>query len=713
MNRRAGSGHATGGRSLCGRIAGGLALAVLLAGAGAGIAVAQGTPNVVAPEVPQARRPNEIVGLLLRNPTGGAAAPGFVTFGQVFQPGQVRRGTALALAMRGRDEPAQMDVKATNPDGSVRMAVVTVAAPALPAHGTVPAMLVTGPGMGAGTGGAAVPLAADTGLEVALTVRGETAPRIIRLDGLLGAALATGGPTAGANPWLAGPLATEARLDAPVAGSLHVLFDVRRHADRSVAIDVIFANDIAMRPGGGDAAYDVTISQGGKLLLHKAGIRQFDYTVWHHVFRSGGAAEDDVVHDIAYLERTGAILDYDLRAGAARSALADELAALSKGGPAFDILGNAGLATYMPMSGGRPDIGPTTEANAIWLVTQNPIAAAYALAQADASGSVPWHMFDPQAGTYLTTLGHPDIWADTRGGTHQTSGLTQPPRDSTDNCGCWSPDPAHQPDLSTIPYLLTGSRYRLDELTAQAAWDVINTWPGPRKNGEGIVADIYFQVRQIAWNLRDIGNAAYILPDTHPLKRYFATLLERNLAYLLTTAHGLEVRQGETHGWLESRDPGTPFELAPWQQDYLGLMVALAAKQGAPGARDLLAWESHFLVGRFLAADRGFSPYDGAAYQLVVAPSPGTNWVSTWREVAALTEAAGYSGCPVRGSLAGCGWAKNAFPQYQHQALAVVAETARVLHTPDAAAAAAWLVRHVALGNTATADDVRFNIAPP
>lgn len=63
----------------------------------------------------------------------------------------------------------------------------------------------------------------------------------------------------------------------------------------------------------------------------------------------------------------------------------------------------------MPETGGRTDIGPTTAANAIWLITQNPVAAEYAMGQADAAGAVPWQFFYEKTGEFLTTAGIPTL----------------------------------------------------------------------------------------------------------------------------------------------------------------------------------------------------------------------------------------------------------------------------------------------------------------
>jgi len=126
----------------------------------------------------------------------------------------------------------------------------------------------------------------------------------------------------------------------------------------------------------------------------------------------------NVQHDVAALEKTGLIQNYDLTSGVNTSLITSETTQMAA--PTFNaVLGTAGITQYMPAQGGRWDIGPTTVANTIWLLTQNATAAQYALDQAGAAGSIPWALYNPQSGTYLTSTANPKLWADDRAaGTH-------------------------------------------------------------------------------------------------------------------------------------------------------------------------------------------------------------------------------------------------------------------------------------------------------
>ena len=100
-------------------------------------------PVLKAPDLAEATKAGEIVSLQLENVTGKAQAAGEITFGHVFKPGDLDPGKYLVAVIDGREVPVQLDVKATNEDGSVRHALLTIAQPSLAAGATVNLMLKT------------------------------------------------------------------------------------------------------------------------------------------------------------------------------------------------------------------------------------------------------------------------------------------------------------------------------------------------------------------------------------------------------------------------------------------------------------------------------------------------------------------------------------------------------------------------------------------
>ncbi len=657
-------------------------------GPGAALAQAPRGPGgaITAPAMQQPRGAGQIVGLVLENDNGPAMPARVVRFGQVFVPGSLPSGAGVVARDGNAALPTQLDVKATNADGSVRFAVVSVGVRVMPAGSSLPLMLTRE----AAPDSPAIPPSQLSANEVTVDIAvHDGAQHHLDSRPLVAQAIAAGK----ASFWRRGALVTEARVDVPVEGSLHVIFDVAAEATGATTTDIEICNDHAMQPVGGTINYDVTIAQNGKEVLRQSDIRHLQYTTWHTVVRSDGAPEPHILHDAAYVLRTGAVLNYDLAAGVDANLIANEARQMQ--GRGFGILGNAGLVQYMGTTGGRPDIGPITAANAAWLISQDARAERYALAQADAAGSIPWHYYDAAHGRAVNIDDYPTLWSDPRGLTIGTRvGLPQPvyPFDKNGGqidlftkCNCFSLDAAHQPDLSFVPYLMTGSRYYLDQLVFQAAWNATGATPGVRQNAKGLMVTIGTgQVRAHAWSLRAIDNAAYIVPDDHPLKAYFVRLRDNNFAYVEARIPALTQQEGEAYGYDATF--GKDGTIAPWQQEFLALAVGQAASQGYEPAQRVMHWMAHFLATRFLVAGSGFDPHDAVTYQIRVAESESASpdqLFKTWAEIASGTDALGYA---THGQ-----WTKWTFPASQQEALASLATSINVTEDPASQRAYDWL----------------------
>ena len=637
--------------------------------------------TVRAPAVLQAQAATDIVGFNLENNQSTTLAAHYISFQQVFKAGQVSPGDNLIAIVNGTKIPVQMDVKTFNPDGSVQSALLTLSQPAIPANTSLSLMLST---LGVAP---AAPLSlsgltdSNYNLTVSLAIHGGST---INLDAatLLQQALAAGK----VSYWQQGPLATQGRIDVPISGSLHVTLDITRYADGTTSTDVQFNNDYAMQSTGGNTVYDVAISQNGSTVLSQSNITQYQYQTWHKVISSNGNANVNIVHDINYLEQTGAIPNYDLAAGVSASTLSSEVITGNQ------ILGPGSVTQNMPMAGGRGDIGPMPSWNAVWLMTQNQQAAQFALAQADAAGSVPWHFFDPKTGNYVDLKNYPTLWADPRG----TPTLTQQPSAASG----WTPESSHQPDLSYVAYLMTGSRYYLDQLNAQATFSELSVWPAPRQNGLGLVANGYDQVRAQAWSLRQIDEAASANPDGSAEKATFTQLANNNWHWLVSQIPTWTAQEGQAYGYLPGAyGDGTGAMMAPWQQDYFASTAIQAAEGGNADALTFLKWESNFLVGRFLNSANGFNPHDGVAYNLNVGNGSGQDY-NTWAQIEQATVAAGNS--------AGSGWPDGDYAELAAQTLAGIIT---VTGSADAITAYNWLMSSGAPYITPFADP-QFDIVP-
>ncbi len=664
-------------------------------------AAPQPLATVATPTVLQPQNPGDLVGFRLQNNQAQAQGSQIISFGQAFAAGQLMPGTQLIATIGGQQIPVQMDVKATNADGSVRDAILSLAAPALAANSSADAMLSVAPVQGTPPAALDLHQLLTSGYDtvLALTLHngdGTTTPVTVHAADLLSQALQSGT----AQYWMQGPEATEVRVDAPIAGSLHASFDIRYLADGTSQTDVIVANDKAYLTSGQtqDYTYDVAIQQNGQTAFSKSNVLHYLYSSWHKDLTAGG--DINVVHDVNALINSGAVPAYDTSTGITQQLLQNLTSGFTAANT--DILGGGTITRYMPTTGARYDIGITSQWDAAYLLSQTEQARNAALNNADGAGAVPWHVQDAQTGAYVSVTNHPDLWIDGRGGT--SYGTTGIPLSS--NTGGFTPDSAHEPDLSYIPYLLTGTHYYLDQLQAQASWDIASYWPGPRQNGLGILAADN-QVRAAAWALRDVGHAAYISPDSSALKGYFSQIAQNNVDYLNST-YTTNTNEGQVAGWIQ--DGGTNGHIAEWQQDFLATSIAQLAGQDVSGAAGFLAWEQNFLAGLFTNGPNGFDPHDGAAGAVATyVPNTAYQALTSWAQVEAAMQAAGLSG---NGQ-----WPAAAFPGftegYVANARAALADLVSQTQAPQAIQAYTWVVANdPLLTGQAYAGDVNFSLSP-
>ncbi len=580
-------------------------------------------PSIDTPSVPQPSGASQVVGLTLQNPGTTAIAARYITFGEQFTEGQVPASGALIVIINGQQFAVQMDVKTRYADGSVQSAVLTMQQPALAAGESLNAMLALGTASTASAVDIGTLTDANYNVDVALTLHnadGSTTALSYDAAALLQAALKAGT----VSYWLKGPEATEVTFNVAVQSSMYLTFDVTLYADGSTHTDVEFNNDIAMSASGGTMTYDVAITQNGAAVLQQNDVTQYQYQTWHEDVWSNGAQQVNIVNDVAALERTGLVQNYDLTLGVAANDVSYEVSTL--GGPTYGILGSGGITQYMPETGLRPDIGPLPEWDVIALMTQNAGAQAYAQAQADASGSIPWHFVDGATGDVITMTDYPDLWTDSRAGPQY--GGTPLTQEISGDTG-WSYEFDHAPDVAYLQYLQTGDTYYLEQLNAEASAIPLAYNPAYRDGAEGVFATTD-QVRGIAWNLRTLVEAATANPDGSADKAYFTQLVDNNLNALL--AFTQTAQEGQLTGWF----PGTNGDgtiMAPWQQNYVVTSLAFAAENGFSVATPLLQWETNFIAGEFLNGANGLSPWDGADYDFkVVDPSTGQLY-QTWSDV--------------------------------------------------------------------------------
>lgn len=552
--------------------------------------------------------PQQLATFTLDNDNPAASAPGVVSFGQLFASGQIQPGETPSIRLAARLTPAQLDAKALYPDGSVRHGVVSVEVP-----GMAPGASLSGAILAAEEKPpASAPAGGPPPLVATLTfASGKTATFDLR-------ALPHE-----PSPWLTGPLVREQRYWSPVVNGVQLAFDVWTPRRGSPRIDVIFHNDLAQNADIATQRYDVSLSLAGRTTFRARGVDHYPYAVWRRTIQADGPPLR-VTPDTARLADLGATPNYRRVSPDLGSAERLHKAALAdRGSP----LPTAGVTPYMPTGGGRPDIGPLPTWAVFYLLDPSRRNRETLLANADAAGSIPWHVRDAGTNGPISIDRHPKVWLDERGA--PVPGVLG--RGYRIPETAWQPDAAHQPSLTYLPYLLTGSRFYRDELAMQAAHTLLSVDPQYRGGADGVV--LGQQVREVAWTLRTLATAAYILPAADPWQAYFQAKLDANLGELVRRY--IDGDEAAGAGELEGFLPG-PYAVegavAPWQDDYAAMVLAWIHDMGFSQARPILAWMANFTAGRFTSGRRGYDPIYGTPYYLYVTDPHSQAPIRRWRD---------------------------------------------------------------------------------
>jgi hypothetical protein len=172
----------------------------------------------------------------------------------------------------------------------------------------------------------------------------------------------------------------------------------------------------------------------------------------------------------------------------------------------------------MPGTGGRPDIGAYARWHRLALSAESPQLHGLALS-ADGNGLASFPIHRREVGSQ--NIGAPFdaginkvVWDGLLG---RRSSMTYDRQDRCPN----KPDYAHTPSASFYAYLTTGDKFFEEEL---AFWAMYPSYVWPHT---GILPGT---TRAAAWQLRNVTDAAFLLPDNHNRKQYLTQYVDRNLS---------------------------------------------------------------------------------------------------------------------------------------------------------------------------------------
>lgn len=599
--------------------------------------------------------------IAVMNHTGEAHARFPVQIGRPFVKGEIRQGYSVEAVIAGKPVPTQVDVKQRWNDGSVKHAILAFIVDAVPARSTVTVALR--PAANRPVGGVAL-----------------TRAQMLLPEFDFDAQMEIGGISASARAmleqndyqnWTSGPIATSIIL---ADHSVNRKYDIGAAAVRPIfhatfwpslrKVRVRFIGENALNVRMNDSEYDLVLKLGSKAqktVYEKRPVRHYAATRWTKEFWLGGEPEHRISIDsnLRYLKETGFVPNYDTSQTLSERDLADDYAAWSK--RPRDLY-DAGMWTkFMPATGGRGDLGPIPEWVARWLYTGDWRMRDMALTSADLAAAWPIiyregdaaKRFDragkvPAIGRPISVNAWPNLWIITNNGVpYFVRGNRIKGPDYPYVNGGWQPDGAHQPDPYSVPYMLTGDYWYLEQLQFWAATWALMYNPAYRPAG---IARIIDEVRGDAWVFRNRVNAAFLSPDGTPEQTYFNSITEDALAiwegerkirghYVAT---GLwqwapkSADQSPLHFWRGGSIPrenlvsvNVAASESLWMDYYVMIVLAMAKDKGY-AAGPLLTWHSHLLTSQF--AEPGHDPRFAAAYRTPVRRIDG-RYFQTWKEI--------------------------------------------------------------------------------
>ena len=567
-----------------------------------------------------------------------------VTIGHSFMKGDIPPGKTIRMMCDDQEIPVQVDHKATHGDGSLKHAILSFIAPDMIANTTKTGYLFV----------SNQPLPEPSIAISDLIESSFDASLIVAIDNQhysVSARQILTNPAQTIQNWISGPICTEWILKSPLLDSNHVAhphlmarFEIRAYAGmNAVRTSITLENTWTYQPDPQNYTYHATLTIGDQIAWTNPEQVHFHHARWRKIFwwqnQSGldNTPKIHIKHDTRYLIATQAIPNFDplYLNNVPEQYLSDMETKWSQSkvyGPygycdrSYTMTVSEpmaiGFATYyMPMTGGRGDIGPITQWTSRYLMSMDARAKKVELGTADLAGSWSIHFRDKRTDLPVSIEDYPycsTIWNKSTTYNPVTK-LYERPTECEEGRDCqtpYSPDTAHHPSFAYIPYLVTGDYYYLEELQFWANYCMLYDNPSYRQLDKGIVKSK--QVRGQGWSLRTIGEAAYATPDDHPMKAYFIRRIDDNLNYY-NQEYTSNMNANKLGCIASLHDFSDGAILSPWMDDFVTFAIGHLSELGFEKARPFLAWKSQFPVGRMI--DNTFCWIFASNYRMAVAPS--------------------------------------------------------------------------------------------
>ncbi len=537
-----------------------------------------------------------------------------VTLSRIGADGHFTQGIAPAIG--GRKLPAQVDVLRRAPDGSIRHALVSFVLPELPAGGKVridwlnerppdpPAFR---------------PAADLKRLQLRLVLTPEKGHV---LTSVVGRALSGDPAGRGVKTLRDGPVMKEVEIrEVPVDPGgrpdphLEVLWRLRTFTgQKSVRVSAVVERCKPRKKSGPEPIHykfrGVRLLCGKETLYEAGPYDHLDQTRYRILAWTDGPIEE--IHrrpDYEYWWKGRFVPRYRWAGKAEAPKAVDAFYARRDPMRAHPqrpqgILESGIILRHMPNTGGRWDLGPYPSWAAAYLLAGGGPETYRAILHADGNGGGAFFVHVRQHGApgyNVFTVSQPPLDQGYRIPLYRLPDGSRPPA---------QPDHAHAPSIGYLGYLLTGDEYYAEELSFWASYHA-GEWPHKGLNWQPMD-------RSFAYSLRQVTDAAFILPDGHPLAAYYAKVLSKcfremnqRLVKSNRRVHSPLVGNFQCSGrqnWVNA------LRCSPWMYAWVVWALGNAADKGFAEAAPVRDWAAEYIVGLYTSDDEFRAP-DGKVYR--------------------------------------------------------------------------------------------------
>jgi hypothetical protein len=384
-------------------------------------------------------------------------------------------------------------------------------------------------------------------------------------------------------------------------------------------------------------AYNVKIYRGGQLLASVDVPQHYWFSRWRWQ-----SAPRPIKGDVATYISQGLLPPYD------RSSATGQICTALLGRPgstctttsttsatapavmttftAYTIMGLAGLQAYMPNTGERDDIGLVTEPQAQYICTGQGVPLNALRAQAEAAGTLPWHLRDENTGAPINfrTYSGASWYSESVGSPYIR--MTGTPI---------TVDTAHQPAVAYVPYLLTGDPYHLEDLQFQANY----SWGAMPPRYRPSIG----QSRAFAWHMRSLAQCARMTPAAVPSwllpQSYWAGFLQQHRQFLeqyyVNDAAPLRSVFRSTGSIDDGRDEGASAPggtwVDPWQEEFMASVMGWIIGMGFTDWQTAFDWKIGSTIAR-TGATSGWVRAHATPYRMILRDSRTSPLARSWSE---------------------------------------------------------------------------------